>query len=61
MATFGAARIMWGSDWPVCRLRAEYGEWLTAAQTLTQHLPAQDQAAIFVAKAQRFYRLHPAA
>ncbi|PKQ04545.1 MAG: amidohydrolase, partial [Alphaproteobacteria bacterium HGW-Alphaproteobacteria-10] len=35
LAAFGPERVMWGSDWPVCRLRAEYGDWLTAAQALT--------------------------
>jgi L-fuconolactonase len=54
---FGPSRIMWGSDWPVCRLRAEYEGWLAAAKTLTAHLPAADQTRIFGGTAAEFYRL----
>ncbi|MFO6464363.1 amidohydrolase family protein [Jannaschia sp. KMU-145] len=55
--TFGADRIMWGSDWPVCRLRAEYGAWLEAAEALTADLSPQERAAIFGGTAARIYRL----
>jgi L-fucono-1,5-lactonase len=54
---FGPARLMWGSDWPVCRLRASYGEWRRAAQALTAHLDAGDKARIFGSTAAEFYRL----
>ena len=54
---FGPRRVMWGSDWPVCRLRGEYADWHKAAQTLTAHLPDAERAAIFGETAQRFYRL----
>jgi L-fuconolactonase len=57
ITAFGADRVMWGSDWPVCRLRAEYEDWHRAAQSLTDHLPAQDRAQIFGGTAARFYRL----
>ena len=57
LAAFGPDRVMWGSDWPVCRLRAEYVGWHQAAQTLTAHLPAEARAQIFGGTAQRFYRL----
>ncbi|MFF4272918.1 amidohydrolase family protein [Streptomyces sp. NPDC001536] len=32
---FGPDRLMFGSDWPVCRLAAPYGEVLDAARELT--------------------------
>lgn len=54
---FGPDRIMWGSDWPVCQLRASYGEWRTAAQALTSHLGAADRAMMFGGTASAFYRL----
>lgn len=54
---FGPQRMMWGSDWPVCRLRGEYGSWLAAAEALTAHLDADARAAIFGETAARFYRL----
>jgi len=54
---FGPSRTMWGSDWPVCRLRAEYEVWHQAALDLTAHLPAEARAQVFGGTAQRFYRL----
>ena len=59
LASFGPDRVMWGSDWPVCRLRMEYGDWLASAQALTNHLEADAQSALFSTNAQRFYRLPP--
>ena len=32
---FGPARLMFGSDWPVCRLKTEYGDWVRTVQALT--------------------------
>lgn len=57
LSAFGPDRVMWGSDWPVCRLRAEYDRWHQAAQTLTAHLSEADRAQVFGGTAQRFYRL----
>lgn len=52
---FGAERVMWGSDWPVCRLRGEYGDWHKAALTLTEDLSDIDRALIFGGTAAGFY------
>lgn len=57
LAAFGPERVMWGSDWPVCRLRAEYEGWLDAAEALVAHLPEADRAQVFGGTAARFYRL----
>ncbi len=57
LRVFGPERIMWGSDWPVCRLRAEYDGWLSAAQSLTEHLTPTEQACIHGGTAAQFYRL----
>ncbi len=54
---FGAERVMWGSDWPVCRLQAEYGDWHAAARQLTGGLDAEEQSRIFGQSAIEFYRL----
>lgn len=54
---FGADRVMWGSDWPVCRLQAEYANWHDSAQMLTHHMPEGARADIFGGTAARFYRL----
>lgn len=57
LTLFGPGRVMWGSDWPVLRLAADYGAWLAAAQSLTAHLDAAQRAAVFGANAARFYRI----
>jgi len=44
---FGPDRTMWGSDWPVCKLRGEYKEWHGAAKELTQHLTEVEIEKIF--------------
>lgn len=57
LSAFGAERVMWGSDWPVCRLRASYDDWRAAAEALTAHLGEDARARIFGGTAVRFYRL----
>jgi L-fuconolactonase len=57
LTAFGPERVMWGSDWPVCRLRAEYSDWLGAAQALTEELSEAQRAEVFGGTAERFYRL----
>ena len=52
---FGAERVMWGSDWPVCRLRGEYADWHAAALTLTDGLSEIDRTLIFGGTAAGFY------
>lgn len=54
---FGPARIMWGSDWPVSRLRCEYGDWWRAAQSLTEGLSDAEKAMVFGGTATKFYCL----
>ena len=48
---------MWGSDWPVVRLRCEYEGWLSVAKSLTSDLSAPARARIFGGTAAEFYRL----
>jgi len=55
--SFGAERVMWGSDWPVCRLKAEYEVWHATAHQLSLHLTASDVEQVFGGAATRFYRL----
>ena len=52
---FGPDRVMWGSDWPVCRLRGEYADWIQAAETLLQGYSEKERAAVFGENAARFY------
>ena len=57
LEVFGPDRVMWGSDWPVVRLRAEYERWLEAAETLTDDLTPAEKARVFGATAAEFYRI----
>lgn len=57
IAAFGARRMMWGSDWPVCRLRGEYGDWRAAAMELTSSLSDAETKAIYGETANSFYGL----
>lgn len=54
---FGADRVMWGSDWPVCRSRCEYGDWRAAAAALTADLSDAERARIYGGTASEFYGL----
>lgn len=55
LKVFGPDRVMWGSDWPVSRLRAEYDRWFDIAMALTEGVDAPGRAAIFGGAARRFY------
>ena len=57
LSAFGAQRVMWGSDWPVCRLQAEYQDWHDIALSLTEHLSQEERDAVFGRNAASFYRL----
>jgi L-fuconolactonase len=54
---FGADRVMFGSDWPVCLLAASYDQVRQAAEDLTAHLSADERADIFGGTATRAYHL----
>ncbi len=54
---FGPDRLMFGSDWPVCRLAATYAEVVGAARTLTAHLSEDERTAVFETTAGRVYGL----
>lgn len=58
LTAFGPDRVMWGSDWPVCRLRASYDAWIGAAETLTEDLAPADRDAVFGDTAARFYGIN---
>jgi L-fuconolactonase len=57
LTAFGADRVMWGSDWPVCQLRANYDDWRAAAMALTAHLDEEGRDRVFGGTAIEFYRL----
>jgi L-fuconolactonase len=54
---FGAQRLMWGSDWPVLNLAADYPAWVAATEQLLQRLEPAAAQAVWSGTAERFYRL----
>jgi L-fuconolactonase len=44
---FGMNRVMFGSDWPVCKLSAEYQEVYEIAAAYFSGLSASDQNKVF--------------
>ena len=54
---FGAERMMFGSDYPVCLLASSYDRVLESFQKLLQDLSAADREKIFSTNAQKFYRI----
>ncbi len=52
---FGPARMMFGSDWPVCTLAASYPDVLAAAHDLTAGLSPGERQAVFAGTATSVY------
>jgi L-fuconolactonase len=57
LKAFTPARVMFGSDWPVCTLAASYARWFGTAQGFLQPLSSDEQQQIFAGTATRAYRL----
>ncbi len=57
LQSFGASRVVWGSDWPVLELAAPYPLWWAASRQLVEGLDAQGQAAVMGGNAVGLYRL----
>jgi L-fuconolactonase len=55
LASFGAGRVMWGSDWPVVELNGGMAAWWAATEALLGSLDAPARAGVLGANAQRFY------
>ncbi len=54
---FGPGRIVFGSDWPVCLVAAEYAQVVGIVEDYFAEFPAEDRAAFFGGNAERFYGL----
>lgn len=54
---FGAQRVIWGSDWPVLDLAADYGRWIETSNQLLASLDEQERKQVLGLNAQRFYRI----
>jgi L-fuconolactonase len=57
LACFGTRRVLWGSDWPVLELAADYSSWWHEVQTLLAPLPPGERAMVLGGNTIRAYRL----
>jgi len=57
LASFGARRLLFGTDWPVCLLAGSYSDVVDAATTTLIMLSADEQAAVFGSNAISAYGL----
>jgi L-fuconolactonase len=55
--TFGASRLMWGSDWPVLNLATDYTEWVSLTEAFLANSNEMEQAQIWSKTAIQFYHL----
>ncbi len=55
--SFGADRIMYGSDWPVCLVAAQYEEQLEIVSTYMNALTSHEKEMIMGGNATKFYNL----
>ena len=59
LEAFGPDRLLFGSDWPVCRLVSSYADVVRATESLIGGLSAGEQARIMGGTATEVYRLRP--
>ncbi|MGX5817447.1 amidohydrolase family protein [Chitinophaga lutea] len=57
LESFGPSRLMFGSDWPVCRMAATYPEVMNIVENHIARLSAAEQAQIMGGNAAAFYNL----
>lgn len=55
---FGMERVMYGSDWPVCRLAATFGEVLEILENYTANFTNAERALFWAKNAIRFYNIN---
>lgn len=53
--SFGPERVVFGSDWPVCRLGATLNGWVTALREVVANRPKNEQRALFSGNAEKIY------
>ena len=55
---FGAKRVMFGSDWPVCLLAASYEEVYALASSYLARFSEKEQELFWKGNAEQFYKLY---
>ena len=59
LEAFGPRRLMFGSDWPVCLVAAEYAAWLSCVEQCATALSESERGRLFGGTAADVYRLNP--
>jgi len=54
---FGPDRVVFGGDWPVCKLGASYAEWVNGLKRIIASRPLADQKKLLHDNAVKHYRL----
>jgi L-fuconolactonase len=54
---FGVERILYGGDWPVCKLAGDYLNWLVTLEQATADFSEGERRNLFADNARRIYRL----
>jgi predicted TIM-barrel fold metal-dependent hydrolase len=54
---FGIDRVMFAGDWPVCTLRAEFGQWVDCLSEIVKEFSETDRRKLFHDNAVAFYKL----
>jgi L-fuconolactonase len=57
LAAFGAKRVMFGSDWPVCLLALSYGRWVGIVEKVAARLSEAEQQRLWAGTAVEAYGL----
>jgi len=55
--SFTPQRVIWGSDWPVVKLKCSYEEWVTLSKDLLSYLNKDEQNNIFENNAKKLYNI----
>ncbi|MGN7202855.1 amidohydrolase family protein [Pedobacter sp. SAFR-022] len=55
---FGIERVLYGSDWPVCRLAATFGEVMEILENYTANFTAAERELFWAKNAIRFYNIN---
>lgn len=55
--TFGPDRVIYGGDWPVCKVTAPYADWVKSLTEVIANRPRDEQKKLLHDNAVKFYRL----
>lgn len=54
---FGADRVLFGSDWPVCNLATSYSQWMSLLRTALPVITPSDLEKFYLTNAERIYHV----